>query len=356
MTSSDWRAVRALRADPPAGAGRDDRRRFVFQSALTQAEELSEAASIVGPASSPLPLFYSLSQAGRAICAAWIPKGPWQPKSHGLTGTEPPRGDPLSLRVSVTDDALGAYSMVASATASATFSGSVSLAELWATLPEFPTPSDVVGEAKKIILIERTTAASNEPDPFMRALDQSRGRLILSVERQELEEELAAYPTTRGFEVEEVEDTMLGMTHLVLRFPDEAGHHRSLWEIGDSLPSEDRARRRFAIRPQIGQGPDPPPSQLLTLWALLFGLSRLARYHPDHWVRALNPDRSPIAVHLEHGLEVALRRLPSLVVAAASGRPIIERAILEDLAAKRSEGSPSLLVEAEEHSESDSAG
>ena len=49
----------------------DPARLHVFQAALTQAEELWEAASAVGAASRPLPLFYCLSQAGRAICAAW---------------------------------------------------------------------------------------------------------------------------------------------------------------------------------------------------------------------------------------------------------------------------------------------
>ena len=54
----------------PCIAERDEARRQVFQSALAQAEELWDAAAVVGAASRPLPLFYCVSQAGRAVCAA----------------------------------------------------------------------------------------------------------------------------------------------------------------------------------------------------------------------------------------------------------------------------------------------
>lgn len=49
------------------------------------------------------------------------------------------------------------------------------------------------------------------------------------------------------------------------------------------------------------------------LWALLFCLSELARYYPDTWVSALDPDRSRAAVTLEHGLDVMLERTPRLI-------------------------------------------
>ena len=55
------------------------------------------------------------------------------------------------------------------------------------------------------------------------------------------------------------------------------------------------------------------------MWALLFCLSELARYYPDVWVGALDPDRSPAAVTLEHGLELALNRAPDLIRGALDG-------------------------------------
>jgi hypothetical protein len=85
--------IRALRATPPGRASSDQDRRRVFTAALGQFDELLTAAENVGPASRPLPLYYALNQAGRAIAAAYQMHGnPWEPKRHGLTIGEPPDG------------------------------------------------------------------------------------------------------------------------------------------------------------------------------------------------------------------------------------------------------------------------
>jgi YaaC-like Protein len=141
LGSDSWRRIRRLRANPPLLAGRevDEARRRVFQAALTQAEELWEAASAVSAASRPLPLYYCLNQAGRAICAAWTTDGPWEPTGHGLTSrrqvAEADLGVP-SFAVQVSGDpAKGMFSMVAAATDSTVFEGSTTVAALW----RFPT-------------------------------------------------------------------------------------------------------------------------------------------------------------------------------------------------------------------------
>lgn len=72
------------------------------------------------------------------------------------------------------------------------------------------------------------------------------------------------------------------------------------------------------MRPRVGDAAIGPPSVFLTLWALLFCLSELARYYPNVWVRALDPDRSRAAVTLEHGLDLALEQTPSLINRAHS--------------------------------------
>jgi YaaC-like Protein len=59
------------------------KRTGVFVSALEQAEQLMNAAAAVGPAASPLLLFYAVSQAGRAIAAARL-DDPWRLAGHGL--------------------------------------------------------------------------------------------------------------------------------------------------------------------------------------------------------------------------------------------------------------------------------
>jgi hypothetical protein len=56
-------------AEPPGLAAGDQQRRLTYGAALDQFEELMTAASAATPRSRPLPLFYALSQAGRAIAA-----------------------------------------------------------------------------------------------------------------------------------------------------------------------------------------------------------------------------------------------------------------------------------------------
>ena len=80
--AESWRGMRSLRADPPGLAVGD--RKATFVMALEQAEQLFIAAENTGPAARPLPLFYGLSQAGRALLATKVPGDPWRPRSHGI--------------------------------------------------------------------------------------------------------------------------------------------------------------------------------------------------------------------------------------------------------------------------------
>ncbi len=118
---------------PPGYAGENPERRGVF-------DELISSAESVGPATRPLPLFYALSQAGRAIAAAHA-AGAWRLRAHGLSATElshpllemPIMSDPLQ---DSGPDVADSPSALAAATGSDMFTGSVSIGELWASLPE----------------------------------------------------------------------------------------------------------------------------------------------------------------------------------------------------------------------------
>jgi hypothetical protein len=57
----------------------------------------------------------------------------------------------------------------------------------------------------------------------------------------------------------------------------------------------------------------PAPSPLMLWWALLLGLSSLARYHPAEWVAALDLNSSMLAYRLEQVLDVAMERVPTRV-------------------------------------------
>jgi hypothetical protein len=131
--------VQALRAKPPGEAARDDNRRQVFGAALQQFDELLRAAGTVGHASEPLPLFYALSQAGRAIAAAHCPDERWDFKGHGLSVAEDREQIGRTVvKPNPGKDRGDAYSVVADATGSDTLAGLVELRALWASIPNLP--------------------------------------------------------------------------------------------------------------------------------------------------------------------------------------------------------------------------
>jgi len=103
--------MRSLRADRPRLAARGARAK-TFGAGLEQAERLWLASQNVGAIASPLLLFYGLTQAGRALCAAGIPDTAWEgAQQHGLHFqlTVPAYGSPLDLttvRVRMRDNCL----------------------------------------------------------------------------------------------------------------------------------------------------------------------------------------------------------------------------------------------------------
>lgn len=315
----------------------------VFQAAMTQAEELWGAASAVGAASRPLPLFYCLSQAGRAICAAWLRDEDWRPTIHGISSRVVDQGsDVPTYGVKVAGES-GMYSRVSAATDSPTFTGTARIAELWASLPDLPQPRGFEVSSPRPLYVEEVRVGSEPESPmeiFARLLVPKHGRIAhprpqpvadaleqLGKDESRLSlvsDALRDYPSAQGVVPElHTVHTVLGEERVVvLTFPDEAGELRPLSEVGDPSPLRTGLREgtpsRFIIRPRIGSGDEPPPSQFMTLWALVYAFSQLARYEPEVWVAALNPDESPIAVDLEHALDAALELVPELLVPAVT--------------------------------------
>jgi hypothetical protein len=62
-------------------------------------------------------------------------------------------------------------------------------------------------------------------------------------------------------------------------------------------------------------------SSMLAWWALLFGLSMLARCEPAGWMRVLDYDSSEFAAPLARLLEIGLVRVPDLLFAAIVAAP-----------------------------------
>jgi hypothetical protein len=64
-------------------------------------------------------------------------------------------------------------------------------------------------------------------------------------------------------------------------------------------------------------------SPLMLWWALLFGLSILARYSPTVWRAALDRDTSTLAVRIEDALDEALAAIPHLALEALEREPFL---------------------------------
>jgi len=96
----DWSllAIRATRAEPPGQAAKGARREL-YGAALQQFDELIEASRTAGHASRPLPLFYALSQAGRAVVAADGSSG--RVNGHGLAEDRGAQGPDVLRRAVV---------------------------------------------------------------------------------------------------------------------------------------------------------------------------------------------------------------------------------------------------------------
>lgn len=335
-----WRHIRQARSSPYGLAAADLERATVFQTALAQAEELWKAASIVSPASRPLPLFYCLSQAARAVCAAWNNEESWRPEAHGLgrrVSTDPDPGVRIMQHAArVNQPERGSFSKAVQATASQGFNGYATVAQLWASLPGFPTPNDLFGEQPRCITLQSVNVVEDNRPVIEQVLFPQYGVFGLAQD-QPVRTLPARYPSLAGLEIHEeqrpaIVNDVFPTMRVVVKFPDEDGALRSLSQVSDQ---ESERGSGYIVRPGIGTNQSSLPSQFLTMTALLYCLSELARYYPDTWVTALDPDSSRAAVTLEHGLELALNRAPKLISGALSGP--IHRLIAQQIAMEREE-------------------
>jgi hypothetical protein len=312
-----WRRIRTLRARPPGLATNDAERRAVFGAALQQSEELFHASAAVSPASKPLQLFYALSQAGRAIAAAYNPEGGWRITGHGLSVRA--GGDDITDTVVAPTphkDGSDAFGSVARAMRSQALESSVTLAAVWASLPELTAFSRLRAEA--VPALELRPEGRN-PSFFSSLHPALATVFVLDVaDAAELKARLALYAHTEGCEA------IIGplppvdrVSQATLHWPAEPRPEstpgtkaiRALHEVAIQVDD------RWFLQPLLGS-PPTAPKPLLTWWVLMIALSSLARYHPGRWTAALDVDSAVTAVELEQGLAIAERRLPQLIATA----------------------------------------
>lgn len=345
--SDDWRAIRMARSQPPGLAASDEARRRVLQASLSQAEELWEAAATAGARSRALPLFYSISQGSRAVCAAWFEGEQWQPRGHGLSGLDPEDGAEATwpvaeYRVKCQVSARGLFGMAAKATDSRTFTGDATVAQLWTGVPGLPTPTALVGNHPRCLEIAIASSAPHftigSQGSFEHMVRPTHA--VLDVPSEKVAATLAPFPSAKEFTVvsQQIRTSLFGPSAVqsIVAFPGTDGSFRSLMDVAEGVGKF--PYKRFVLRPGVGECEQPPPSPFMTLWALLFSLSQLTRYHPAQWVGALDDDQSGVAVTLDHGLEVALELVPRLLRGALGSPPRVLHALQAEIESLRKDG------------------
>ena len=321
-----------LRATPPHLVSPE--RIGVFASALEQGEQLMRAAEVVGPATRPLLLFYALSQAGRAIAAARIEDDNWLLSGHGLKIRSAPGESSVVARVvkpeqprkkTVGDGRRSSFAGVAEAVGSGALTEDAQLGAVWCAIPDLippitPQMPELDPKWRRPLVV--FDFYWNEPGfAFTGGTELIVCGLTPGASPGQLEEDLSHYPTAAGARIRT--DPHLGAvgtasTVMMGTTPEGRDCPRVTWpgrpethpRLDDVAPVHRETGARMML-PSIGDRDLLSP--LMLWWALLLGLSSIARYDPELWVGALDPSK-PTAVPIEITLERALEALPGLIL------------------------------------------
>jgi hypothetical protein len=367
------------RSQPPGFADDGGDRASLYRAAVQQFEDLMTAASSTGPAASPLPLYYALNQAGRAVLAVretddekvFVPR-----EHHGLTIRHEDvvrfSGDLLAVPIRPPPQPKTKSSVksktpakaepershcrrVAEATSSPCLENEAGV-RLGALLAALPEVTDGWRDDRWPVavalhpLMDLTPPLGPLPSILpglggvMDAQSFNQGTLRVALASDAVQSEgdlatfVAAYPSLVGrgatlplANARNERGRVVHMTpsgpgfELLLNVPPNSkalveDHKAAL----DALAPEYRWIGRRWLRPAI-EAQSPPPSPLITWWISLYAFSMFARYHPVAWTAALDLDSSPIAAVLERTLSLALEAVPHLIFEAvlSPGRPAL---------------------------------
>lgn len=314
--------IRWTRAEPPALAASDPDRRALYSASLQQFEELLAAARAAGHASRPLPLFYALSQAGRAIVAAHGESA--ETWGHGLGEVVEDPSLPLLARRIRRRAGKGdrdTFGAVARATGSGDFDGNVELGAVWVANPHTPRlPLEHWGEEWRLALL---VVDEDMPQPAGVDLHEKARILRVLPFADPIEATAGHGPDLAGGRYPTLSEPV-GATFTPKNFNDiTSWEGYVVWRTDQASIDEIAPRptwddERYLIPLLPAQ--EKLLSPLMLWWALLYGFSVYARYQPQVWTRALDVDRSPVAVAVEHLLRQALEWVPRLVYDALLGK------------------------------------
>jgi hypothetical protein len=309
--AEDWRlrSLRGTRADPPHLAADDPYRRAIYGAGLEQFEQLLRAAGVAGPAVRPLLLFYALSQAGRSIVAA---RGT-EPDivGHGLAEDRrnPPPEDLLhrAVKRSPRQDGKDAFGAVSRAIGSPDLAATVELGALWAALPNtYRIPKESwLPEWRSALAVIDETGYRGEPGKVQVQAMSAGGNPHLD-EVATLRDRYTSLPADTEIGVKPSDPLGAGNWFAVLSWDEKT----PLAEVAEGTALDEGSQHLLPTLPGGGER----PAELMIWWALIYGLSIFARYHPGLWIQALAVDASELAVPLEGVLGAALAAIPAMVL------------------------------------------
>ncbi len=339
-----WQLLRTMRHSPPGRAG-SGAQRETFDAAMEQAEQLFLAAQSVGTATRPLLLFYGVAQLGRAVAAASmrLDNDEYKLSGHGL------KDGPLSVAaasglaaVTIRGLPKGSFPVVARALGASPMADALTLGELWGLIPDgdrfplpgagglqaltvelppgmllrtqgeircevYPVPLDAFGGQEAVLELMRVLSLPN--------VEAS----IIAEQHQMLRRFLASYPGLSDAYAERAELQPIHFT-----FADQG----SALRVPLFLPKspEDSQVDALAARTHVYHGVASsypsvdwggrPAHPFMIWWAVLYVLSRLARYEPRDWSKLISVSGSADAAPVEYLLDEAQSALPELAYAA----------------------------------------
>jgi len=321
MDSDTFFFIRRTRARPP-GRARCEERRATYGTALEQFEELIKAAGDASPGVRPLPLFYAMSQAGRAIAAANLSDG-WKLYGHGLSCPDLSVADVLDLAIKPSKNRdpgrPDSFHGVAAATESGVPAAPIKLGALWLALPEVSkllADADAATQWPEAVVAFPSETTTSPLERF----DRVEVALVgwKHADGSSLAADLPNYANTADASYEEHPGIGIRVTHLregvglttfwPTQAPDLAARQNTLDRVVPSAPGGHRW-----LRPRVNGA---AMNDLMMWWALTFGLSMLARYEPAGWNAMLDLDHGALSSHLVRLLDAAVDVLPELVLRA----------------------------------------
>jgi hypothetical protein len=306
----------------------------------------------VGVATQPILTFYGVSQIGRAVAAAssTLSNDEYRLSSHGL------RDGSLDIKPSglaeltVRGEKTGSFPTVAAALNACPLRTDIAIGELWGLIPDGDRfPFDGIGDRRPLSISYESEQHLSAPDKIRCRVE----RLPLSTIQSGLSQaeiySLLTAPSTNPHRIEQQQsllsgwfsqypglaDAQLGYSSPIQALPSSPTQPIYLAIDSDAVvqvplvlakepkrglqqamemraPAYHGVHRAYPDLDECGRPVDP----FLLWWAVLYVLSRLARYEPRVWERLISVKQSAFAVAIEYLLDEAQIAIPELAIRA----------------------------------------